>query len=579
MSSRRMPALLIVLVLLVAACSGDEESTPTTADAPATTTADAPATTTTTTSPVSTTTTTQAPRDGFVVSVPSDCGGCDQLIDELAARLGGLVAVTVIETDGRVTVSLVSAGSEVASWVGDENTVAPQDRADVANVETMIVTACNVFDCPVDATTTTTQRPDEHYSPNVCRLANFNLADGVAPAYPDTAIGFPAPGDRLRWGLLDRVDSTGEVKTTVLFVDFEDVRATVAPEELFAKISPMAEDFYATVSYGALDLTLDPHFDWIHLGGTQYDWVKAAYGDIESYLEPGQNPADFRAFYYQTIVDLVDADYDFSETDSLLIVHSPEIDEFTFIAGPAWNSTRNFNNELGAGRGVAADGTVIVNAVFSGGTELDTNYLGGLPGNAADPHHFLWFAHEFGHNLGLVDLYSRLGGGFGSEFDRPYTGVFSLMNNISSIAPEHTAWERFRLDWLNDSQVVCQKHETDLTHTLTAIETPEGLKTVMVPLSKSFEETELVFVESRRAIGYDDQLTREGVVVYKIDTERVGVPPGGLQVDDGPVLWNVNDGGLPLQVGESLTVDGITITVLESDELTDTIQVITPAEQ
>jgi hypothetical protein len=85
----------------------------------------------------------------------------------------------------------------------------------------------------------------------------------------------------------------------------------------------------------------------------------------------------------------------------------------------------------------------------------------------------------------------------------------------------------------------------------------------VVPLS----ESRAVVVESRRAIGYDSLLPEGGALVYTIDSATLsGYGPLHVQLEGTDLM------SAPLAAGESLTVDGVTITVLSSDELTDTVQ-------
>ena len=85
----------------------------------------------------------------------------------------------------------------------------------------------------------------------------------------------------------------------------------------------------------------------------------------------------------------------------------------------------------------------------------------------------------------------------------------------------------------------------------------------MVPLSQH----RVLVVESRRAQGWDAALAREGAVVYTVDTT---VPSGHGTIQ-------VANERQALQPGESVTVDGITVTVLRASKDTDTVQITAPA--
>ncbi|HND48369.1 MAG TPA: hypothetical protein PLL95_07390, partial [Anaerolineales bacterium] len=109
---------------------------------------------------------------------------------------------------------------------------------------------------------------------------------------------------------------------------------------------------------------------------------------------------------------------------------------------------------------------------------------------------------------------------------------------------------------------------TDQTTTLTPIETQGGIKAVIVPIS----ESKALVVESRRPIGADAKLVKSGALVYLADTS-IYSGEGTITVlpvsDDDP--YRVQS---PLAVGETLTVEGITVTVTASDDQSDTVQIV-----
>lgn len=177
-----------------------------------------------------------------------------------------------------------------------------------------------------------------------------------------------------------------------------------------------------------------------------------------------------------------------------------------------------------------------------------------LPGWGA-----LWFNHEAGHTLGLPDLYDY------SHTDvLGFTGGFSLMGDIGGHAPEFLAYERWMLGWVDDEQVACLTTSGETT-TLTAVEQPGGMKLATVKI----DTTKMVVVESRRPLGLDSKLVESGALVYTVDTS--------VYSGEGPIVVQAQaDGGFdqaPLQVDDSITVDGVTITVVDSTDEADTIEV------
>jgi hypothetical protein len=141
------------------------------------------------------------------------------------------------------------------------------------------------------------------------------------------------------------------------------------------------------------------------------------------------------------------------------------------------------------------------------------------------------------------------------------------MGYIDGNAPEFFAFERWQMGWLDDAQILCLP-EGEQTMTITPIETADGVKAVVFPVS----ESKVVVVESRRPVGYDAKLVKAGALVYTVDTS-IYSGEGTLVVY--PVLENdpYRDQS-PLAVGESITVDGVTITVTDANEQGDTVQVV-----
>jgi hypothetical protein len=84
------------------------------------------------------------------------------------------------------------------------------------------------------------------------------------------------------------------------------------------------------------------------------------------------------------------------------------------------------------------------------------------------------------------------------------------------------AWEKWKLGWLDPSQLTCLNGPGSVTTTITPLERAGGLKALVVPTGSS---TAYV-VEARRRIGKDAWLCKQGVLVYAVDaTVRSGNGP------------------------------------------------------
>ena len=172
----------------------------------------------------------------------------------------------------------------------------------------------------------------------------------------------------------------------------------------------------------------------------------------------------------------------------------------------------------------------------------------------------LWFPHEFGHTMSLVDLYA-----FAGSTNR-FVGEFSIMGLISGTAPEFFGWERWLLGWINDNQVICSNSLASGTITLTPIEKKDGIKLLVIPI----DGNSAIIVESRRNSGYDVGIPKSGPLVYLIDTK---VPSGSgtikvLPIDD----TDLKKLQVPLSIGQTLTYNNITVKFIATDANGDTIQ-------
>lgn len=357
----------------------------------------------------------------------------------------------------------------------------------------------------VSGTTALTVRP-----PSIaeCRLpANFA---GVA-------LGFPRVAGRLK--------ALGDVRIPVVFVDFSDAVASRTPQNVFGLISPTAENYYKAVSYGRMNLILQPTFTWHRMSkaSSQYGWNSLTFALHKSYI--------------QEALDLATTT-DFSQADGFVILSNPDAGALT--NGPAFTAN--------PGDGVTVRGTTMTNGTTSG---RDLPGWGGY-----------WLNHEMGHTLSLVDLY-----GFSGTIHR-FVGNFSLMGQISGFAREYFAWERWQLGWLDDSQISCATKAGTSEVSLSPIERVGGTKMIVIPTGA----TTAILVESRRTEGFDSNGSwSPGVLVYTIDTSiRTG--NGVLKVlpiDDS----DTNKGSAPLRVGGAITFGGVTITYVSTDSNGDQVRV------
>jgi len=138
---------------------------------------------------------------------------------------------------------------------------------------------------------------------------------------------------------------------------------------------------------------------------------------------------------------------------------------------------------------------------------------------------------------------------------------------------EQNAWDRYLQGWLEESQVGCTS-KTSLTtaqeFTINALSLNNGeQKSVMIPLSDS----KILVAESRRASTLDNfSRTKEGLLVYTVDM-TIGQLGGGYVTIRRPGSTSPEFLDAALQQGDSVTIDGVTITVTKSGLSSDSISV------
>lgn len=330
------------------------------------------------------------------------------------------------------------------------------------------------------------------------------------------SLGFPRDPAKVR--------STGEVRYTVLFVDFPGAPATRTPESMFSAVSPQSEAYFRSVSYGKMTLVYQPELRWLRMSQPASAYVFSTFAGHRSYI--------------QEAVTLAGSSVDYSRTDALLVLADPSTVGLS-TAGPA----------LGAnlGDGVNAGGRMLANGVTSG---RDLATWGAL-----------WASHEIGHNLGLPDLYASSAPG------HRYVGMYSLMGLISGPGREFFAWERWNLDWIDDSQVWCATTTGTTEVPLTPVSQSGGLKMIVVPVTA----TSAIVVESRRAEGYDSGFA-SGALAYVVDVS--------LRTQQGPIRVlpldeaDQSKSSAILTAGRSLSHAGVTVSVVSSTGSTDTVRIV-----
>ena len=170
------------------------------------------------------------------------------------------------------------------------------------------------------------------------------------------------------------------------------------------------------------------------------------------------------------------------------------------------------------------------------------------------------YCHEFGHQLGLPDLYNTVNG-------KTIMGPWELMDKglwngdpAGSSPAEMGAWDKLQLGFVSGSMVANALPGATSTYTVDPTEVASSnVHVVEVPLTSTASPSQYYLIEVRAAIGYDSALPAVGVLITYVDNTII---VGKIHVMDGhPSIPDLNDA--VWNVGQTFTdsKNNIAITV------------------
>ncbi len=307
-----------------------------------------------------------------------------------------------------------------------------------------------------------------------------------------------------------RAITTGTAKVVAILIEFTDVTASASHTKsyfdnlLFSQDTGYNSlyDYYQEVSDGQLAVT----------GTTGARWYQSS-KMMRYYGADGSQGIDsLNSDIYNLVIEAVqkaDADINFAQYDTdgdgivnhVIIIHAGHGQEDTGDTNNIWSHSGYFttvNNGIPDNMGyLTNDGVHIQNY-----TMLSEYSLIGT------------FAHEFGHDLGLPDLYNTqtIGG-------TTVVGEWDLMDGGSWLGPGHDgsrpahlcAWCKKFLGWITPTELAQKEFGVPVTIT--------GTQSVYkIPLVTADDPSkEYILVEYRRKENFDLYLPGEGLLFWHID--------------------------------------------------------------
>lgn len=423
--------------------------------------------------------------------------------------------ICVWQPDGTY-VTIILRGDEYAHTAYTEDnyplTINTQGTYEYASVNNGILTPSGI------KATEIAERPAEAKAflqqLDCSRLAEYEeaqLAQATAmrSGYEAIAKQKRAIGDtRLR---ISNVPTTGSPKALVVLVEFRDTKFSDDVGDPRTFYSNLLNKPGYSNEYGATGSAFDFYSE---CSGGLYTPEFDVYGPVtvsqqESFYAGTSGQANVALMVYEAAKKL-DSDVDFSqydtdgdgEVDNMYIFYAGKGQADTGISGliwphNAWVSLSGYN--------IVRDGVTIDRYACS--SELN--------GKKGTPLGIGTFVHEFGHVLGIPDLYDTE-----SQFTSGYTvGKWDTMcngsyNNEQNTPPLYSSYERYALGWAEPTTLDASTESRE-----TLLPLADENKTFLIPVAQN-NDSEYFLLENRQQKGWDAYLPGHGLIVWHIDENR-----------------------------------------------------------
>ena len=283
-----------------------------------------------------------------------------------------------------------------------------------------------------------------------------------------------------------------------------------------------ANDFYTQNSYGQLTLS-----------GQVTDWLSAA--NSKSYYGYGNGDARAATLAKEAAQQADTAGFNWAPydnnhdgyVDTLWLVHSGIGREESGNNADIWSHSWNFNSA-----GVGFYTTMTADPYHAGQYLKINNYIvmpesskwAGGHGSVQTIVGIGVFCHEFGHALGLPDLYDTAGTGQGLGNASLMAGGSWGGNGNDARFPAHMdAWSKVDLGWITPTIVTSNGSYT--------VNNNESNQSCLLVKPLGSTTNQYFLVENRQHEGFDNTLFATGLFIYHIDTDVINTYRGANRVN------------------------------------------------
>ncbi len=361
--------------------------------------------------------------------------------------------------------------------------------------------------------------------PSLTSTVSAQPSQPIVVFSPSPSMPLPAP----TLGFTPRpAPVSGVLRVLVIAAAFSDINYTVSIDHLKAEFFGGAGAYYQEVSHGSVSLQGDI------LGWYKLPYPESHYGrDCAAIDDADCSGSDGSWQIAQDAANIAQVNnVNFANYDYYVFIHSGYGEESSGVKDDVWSVTY-----LG---GVWVRTNTKTLTKFNIVPELEA--AGAVPEGV--------YAHEFGHELGLPDLYNINNG-------RTILGPWSLMDkglwngDPAGSSPAHMeAWSKTQLGFISGSALATANAGATSTFTIDTTEVASsGVHAVEVPLGSTSNPSQYYLIEVRSLIGFDSALPASGVLITYVDNTAL---VGRVHIMDGhPNIANLEDA--TWNVGQTFT--------------------------
>jgi len=331
---------------------------------------------------------------------------------------------------------------------------------------------------------------------------------------------------------------SGVLRVLIIAAEFTDVPHTLSIDTVKSEWVNQVAKYYQEDSLATISLSVSV-FGWFRLpyNEAHYGADCLATGAID---DAGCTGEDESWNIAQDASQLARNNVTFANYDYYVFIHSGNGQESSGVTNDVWSVTYLGGVWVNPCLDVQENCTQKTLTRFNIDPELEAG--GAVPIGV--------YCHEFGHNLGLPDLYNTLTG-------KTILGPWSLMDkglwngNPAGSSPSHMdAWSKIQLGFISGSMIATANAGVTEAYSIDTTEVASSnVHAVIVPLGTNPTPAQYYIIEARSWIGFDSALPSTGVLLLYVDTT---LTLGKVQVvNSHPSVTDLSEA--PWSVGQTFT--------------------------